>query len=59
MILILTALLCLVLSFEVPAQRRPLVTETAETIPEGHALFEFGVEFLQDSVFRLSGLKEI
>ena len=57
MILILTTLLCLALSFDVPAQRRPLVTETAETVPEGHALFEFGVDFLQDSVFRLSGLR--
>ena len=57
MIFILTALLCLVLSFDVAAQRRSLVTETAATVPEGHALFEFGVEFLQDSVFRLSGLK--
>ena len=57
MISVLTALFCLVLSFDVMAQRRPLVTETAETVPEGHALFEFGVEFLQDSTFRLSGLK--
>ena len=57
MIFILIAFLSIVLSFDVSAQRRPLVTETAETVPEGHALFEVGVEFLQDSVFRLSGLK--
>ena len=34
-----------------------MVTEPTETVPEGQALFEFGIEFLQDALFRLSGLK--
>ena len=39
------------------SQQRPLLTERARTVEEGHFLFDVGFEFLQDAVFRLSGLK--
>ncbi|MFQ5741186.1 MAG: transporter [Acidobacteriota bacterium] len=49
--------LVLLHTFPVAAQQRPLVTERVETVDRGHLLFDFGVEFLQDTEFRLSGLK--
>jgi hypothetical protein len=39
------------------AQQRPLITKEAETVAPGEALVEFGVEFLQDASFPLSGLR--
>ena len=39
------------------AQQRPLVTERAETLEQGHVLLDIGVEFLQDAVFPFSGLE--
>ncbi len=38
-------------------QQRPLVTERVETIRRGYLLADVGVDFLQDAVFRLSGLE--
>ncbi len=38
-------------------QNRPLVTERATLMPEGRVRAELGFEFLQDAVFRLSGLE--
>ncbi len=39
------------------SQQRPLVTERAATVEDGHLLFDVGFEFLQDAVFPFSGLK--
>ena len=39
------------------AQQRPLVTERAETLEQGHILLDIGAEFLQDAVFPFSGLE--
>ena len=39
------------------AQQRPLITEPASTVPEGMTRFGLGFEYLQDTTFRLSGLK--
>ncbi|HSR53928.1 MAG TPA: transporter [Acidobacteriota bacterium] len=38
-------------------QQRPLVTEPANTVEEGHLLFDVGFEFYQDAVFPFSGLE--
>ncbi len=38
------------------AQQRPLVTESTQTVPERHLRLELGAEWLQDTIFRLSGL---
>jgi hypothetical protein len=53
-------LLSLVLLFQpalIFAQQRPLVTERAETLEQGHFLLGIGAEFLQDAVFPFSGLE--
>ena len=50
-------LTCLLCSLSCLGQQRPLVTERAGTVKEGHFLFDVGVEFLQDAVFPFSGLK--
>ena len=39
------------------SQQRPLLTERARTVEDGHVLFDVGFEFLQDAVFPFSGLK--
>ncbi len=39
------------------SQQRPLTTERAETVPRGYALFDLGIEYLQNAVFPFSGLK--
>ena len=39
------------------SQHRPLITERAETVPRGYALFDLGIEYLQNAVFPFSGLK--
>lgn len=38
------------------AQSRPLVTEDPETVPEGHVLFESGIDFDHGAVYPASGL---
>ena len=48
---------CVFSSFPCFSQQRPLLTERARTVEEGHLLFDVGFEFLQDAVFPLSGLK--
>lgn len=48
---------CVFSSFLCFSQQRPLVTERARTVEEGHLLFDVGFDFLQDAVFPLSGLK--
>jgi len=50
-------LLCLLFLSAATGQNRPLVTESATLIPEGRIRAELGFEFLQDTVFRLSGLE--
>ena len=52
--------LCLLLLLQpasILAQQRPLVTERAETLEQGHILLEIGIEFLQDAEFPFSGLE--
>lgn len=44
-------------AFQGHAQQRPLVTERATTVEEGHLQFDVGFEFLQDAVFPFSGLE--
>ena len=44
-------------SFSGFSQQRPLLTERARTVEDGHVLFDVGFEFLQDAVFPFSGLK--
>ncbi len=39
------------------AQDRPLVTEKADTVPVGQIRTQLGFDFLQNAVFRLSGLE--
>ena len=39
------------------AQQRPLLTERAETLEQGHILLDIGAEFLQDAEFPFSGLE--
>ena len=39
------------------SQQHPLVTEPVETVPPGDILIGAGVDFLQDAVFRFSGLE--
>ncbi len=48
---------CLLLSSVAFAQDRPLVTEKTDTVPVGRIRTELGFDFLQDAVFRLSGLE--
>ena len=44
-------------SFSGFSQQRPLLTERARTVEDGHLLFDVGFELLQDAVFPFSGLK--
>lgn len=39
------------------AQQRPLLTQDVDLIQPGHILFEFGIDFLQNDRFPLSGLR--
>lgn len=39
------------------AQQRPLVTERAETVSQGHVLLDVGIEYLQNAIFPFSGLE--
>jgi hypothetical protein len=39
------------------AQSRPLVTEDPETVPAGHILLEAGLDYAQDAVYAVSGLR--
>lgn len=39
------------------AQQRPLQTQDVDLIAPGHVLFEFGIDFLQNQSFPVSGLK--
>ena len=52
-------LLALVMVFPVPVfgQQRPLRTDDAEILNTGRVRIEYGVEFLQDQSYSLSGLK--
>ena len=52
-------LLALVVFLPLPllAQQRPLLTQEVEVIAPGEVLIQFGVEFLQDARFPLSGLE--
>lgn len=50
-------LLLLLHSVPIFAQQRPLVTERAETLEQGHILLDVGAEFLQDAAFPFSGLE--
>jgi len=52
----LAVVLCLVFQLA-QAQQRPLQTETTETVPDGKAQAELGVEWLNDVTYTLSGLK--
>ena len=54
---LLPLLLLLLQSVPIFAQQRPLVTERAETLEQGHILLDVGAEFLQDAVFPFSGLE--
>ncbi len=49
--------ICLLLCSAVCAQDRPLVTEKTDTVPLGRIRTELGFDFIQDAVFRLSGLE--
>lgn len=50
-------LICFLLCSAVGAQDRPLVTEKTDTVGLGRIRTELGFDFLQDAVFRLSGLE--
>lgn len=54
---LLPLLLLLGAPLAVTAQQRPLATEEALTVRPGAALVQFGIEFLQDARFPLSGLE--
>ncbi|MBI2956298.1 MAG: transporter [Acidobacteria bacterium] len=54
---LLIPLLLLSLPLAAAAQQRPLTTEEAETVRPGELFLQFGVEFLQDARFPLSGLE--
>lgn len=48
---------CGLMSASLLAQHRPLVTESSDTVEEGHLRLELGAEWLQNAVFPLSGLE--
>ncbi|MCI0337324.1 MAG: transporter [Acidobacteria bacterium] len=48
--------LAIFISLPVSAQQRPLITEDVEIVKPGSVRFEFGIDFLQDKNFPLSGL---
>ena len=52
---VLAGLLCLTVQLA-QAQQRPLQTETTDTVPDGEARIELGLEFLDDVTYPLSGL---
>ncbi len=55
--LFVALLVCLVCATRLAyAQRRPLITEDVEIVKPGAIRIEFGVDFLQDKDFTLSGL---
>ncbi|MEE8350250.1 MAG: hypothetical protein V3R94_11805 [Acidobacteriota bacterium] len=49
--------LLLLQSVPIFAQQRPLLTERAETLEQGHILLDIGAEFLQEAIFPFSGLE--
>ncbi len=55
--LVLFAAGTLMMQFQVFAQQRPLRTDDAELVKTGRVRLEFGMEFLQDQQFPLSGLE--
>src|SRR5262245_44271529 len=46
----------MVMSLQGFAQQRPLITEDVEIVKPGSARFEFGLDFLQDKNYPVSGL---
>ena len=49
--------ICILLCSAVFAQDRPLVTEKTDTVPLGRIRTELGFDFLQNAVYRVSGLE--